>query len=145
MESDKTFVPGLACLLGYAGLIPFVVLSASVFFVDNELRPSSVFALRVYAACIASFLGAIYWGLVMKAAAPASAALMWGITPSLLAFAALLVGPVPGLTMITAVLWLCYFVDRVGYPGFGLGHWLRMRLALTTIASLSCLSPLALT
>jgi len=142
METDKTAVHGMAQLLGYAGLIPFIALSGLVFIANNEWRPLCVSALRAYAACIASFLGAIHWGLVMKSAAPGSAAFLWGVVPSLLAAASLLPEPSTGLAMIAAVLWLCYFVDRAIYPRHSLGHWLRMRLILTAIASLACISPL---
>ena len=135
---------GIAQLLGYAGLIPFIVLSGLVFVADNQWRPICVSSLRAYAACIASFLGAIHWGLVMKSSAPRPAAFLWGVIPCLLAVASLLPEPSIGLPTITAVLWLCYFVDLATYPGFGLGHWLRMRLTLTVIAGLACVGPLVL-
>ena len=85
METDKTAVHRMARQLGYAGLIPFVVLSGLVCIVDNQWRPVCLSALRGYAACIASFLGAIHWGLVMKSAAPGSAAFLCGVVPGLLA------------------------------------------------------------
>lgn len=144
METDKTALHGVARLLGYAGLIPFTVLAGLVCLADDAWRPGCMSALRGYAACIASFLGAIHWGLAMKRAAPGSAAFWWGVVPSLLATASLLPEPPVGLGMITAVLWLCYCVDRACYPRYGLGHWLPMRLALTTVAALACISPLVL-
>lgn len=145
MNKKNTVVPVSAQWLSYAGIIPFIVLPGLALLAENELRQFGVFALRGYAACVASFLGAIYWGLVMKAAAPNTAALLWGVSPSLLAFAALLQEPVIGLIMVSGVLWLCYFIDSRSYPDFELGHWLRMRLILTTIASLACISAIFLT
>ena len=141
MESPKTVVHGFARLLGYAGLIPFVVLSGLIVVAGDAWRPLCVSLLRAYAACIASFLGAIHWGLVMKSATPRRAAYVWGVIPCLLASASLLPEPPVGLGMIAAVLWLCYVVDHASYPGFGLAHWLRMRLILTAVASLACIGP----
>jgi len=144
METDKTAVHGVVRVLGYGGLIPFLVFSGLVFIADNEWWPICMLALRAYTACIASFLGAIHWGLVMKSAAPESASFLWGVAPCLLATAGLLLEPPTGLGMITAVLFLCYFVDRASYPRYGFGHWLPMRLTLTAIAGLACISPLVL-
>jgi hypothetical protein len=64
--------------------------------------------------------------------------LWWGITPSLVAWVSLLVVPAVGSLILAATLWLCFLVDRRVYPRFGLQAWLRMRLVLTTVASVSC-------
>ena len=64
--------------------------------------------------------------------------LYWGITPSLVAWVSLLVLPAAGSVILGATLWLCFLVDRRVYPQFGLQAWLRMRLVLTTVASVSC-------
>jgi Protein of unknown function (DUF3429) len=125
--------------LGYAGLLPFVVLAIGTWVADPEHRLAAGFALASYGAVIASFLGAIHWGLVMRDASGQSAALLgWGVVPSLMAWLALMLDPVLALLLITAVLWTCFAVDRLVYPRFQAQTWLPMRLALTLVASASC-------
>jgi hypothetical protein len=100
-----------------------------------------VLALAGYGAVIASFLGAIHWGLVMRDASKQSLSLLgWGVMPSLLDWGALLLSPATGLLVIAAVLWMCLAVDRVLYPRFQAQAWLPMRMALTCIASASCVA-----
>jgi Protein of unknown function (DUF3429) len=64
--------------------------------------------------------------------------LVWGVVPSLLAWLALLLAPTLGLSLIAALLWACFAVDRVLYPRYRLQAWLPMRLRLTVVASISC-------
>jgi hypothetical protein len=126
--------------MGYGGLIPFVSLALAVWIADPAYRAFIGFALLGYGAVIASFLGAIHWGLVMCDAAYQSLALLgWGVAPSLLAWIALMTSPIPGLFVIAGLLWACFAVDRVVYPRFQAQAWLPMRLTLTWVASASCI------
>jgi hypothetical protein len=50
-----------------------------------------------------------------------------------------MIKPELGLLLITALLWLCLFVDSRVYPKYLLTHWLPMRLILTITASTACL------
>ena len=127
--------------LGFGGLIPFVGLAAALWIVWPADWPLVGAALLGYGATIASFLGAIHWGLVMREGAVQPVpSLLWGVVPSLLAWSALLLGQAPGLLLITALLWACFAVDRVLYPRYQLQAWLPMRLRLTVVASISCVA-----
>jgi hypothetical protein len=127
--------------LGYAGLLPFVLLAMATWVAEPGQRAFSVLALEGYGAVIASFLGAIHWGLVMRDASKQSLSFLgWGVTPSLLAWGAVMLSPASGLLVIAAVLWICLAVDRVLYPRFQAQAWLPMRMALTCIASASCVA-----
>jgi Protein of unknown function (DUF3429) len=130
--------PSSAQWLGYAGLIPFVALSAATWWLESTHRATSQSALLAYSAAILSFLGAIHWGLAMREKVPPTALLLWGVMPSLVAWAALLMPVQGGLWLESIALWLCFAVDKRIYPTFGLPHWLRMRLVLTFIASMAC-------
>lgn len=142
MTTSHAAVPSVwAQRLGYAGLLPFVLLALGVWVAEAGQRAFAGLALVGYGAVIASFLGAIHWGLVMRDAPKQSLALLgWGVTPSLLAWVALMLSPPAGLLLIAAVLWVCFAVDRVVYPRFQAQGWLPMRLALTCIASASCVA-----
>ena len=54
--------------MGYAGLLPFVVLATATWVAEAGPRAFAALALAGYGAVIASFLGAIHWGLVMREA-----------------------------------------------------------------------------
>ena len=126
--------------LGYAGLIPFVLLAALLWTVEVDLRPWLAIALTSYAALIATFLGGIHWGIAAEQPkSERSFHLIWGITPSLVAWLALIMPAYAGLPLIAVLLAVCYLVDRKTYPPAGWAAWLPMRLTLTVVAVLSCL------
>jgi len=125
--------------LGYAGLVPFVVLPCLMWLINPELLPFVSIALGGYAATIVSFLGGVHWGIgFMKGDAAPRFHFIWGVVPSLLAWLALMM-PAPGaLPLLGLVFVVCYLVDRKTYPAAGLANWLPMRLRLTMVAALSC-------
>ena len=138
--------------LGYAGLLPFAGLAGLLWSVHADLLAFVASALTSYAAVIAAFLGGIHWGVgflhqpadrSLPQTMPSPAALrfhfVWGITPSLMAWLALLMPAYAALPLLSLVLVLCYAVDRKTYAALGLSHWLPLRLRLTVVATLSCL------
>lgn len=146
MSADNAHAP-LIEKLGHAGLIPFVLLAAMVWLVDVDLQPWAAMAMAAYAALIVSYLGGIHWGLAWKLAEapgnlPSGALrnhLLWGVTPSLLAWPGVLMPPHAGLVWLALALALCYLVDRRLYPAAGVDRWLTLRFRLTAVAALSCL------
>lgn len=133
--------PAWATWLGAGGLIPFVALALALWWPVPGHQALGSHALVAYGATIASFLGAIHWGLAMRK--PSNAGLapyLWGVTPSLLAWLALLVPPVWGLLGLAALLALCLLVDERRYPHEQLQAWLPLRRRLSLVASLSCLA-----
>lgn len=129
-----------AQLLGYSGLIPFVGLALVIWlWPAHQARAAS--ALLGYGATIASFLGAIHWGLTIRdQQGPSTSWLVWGVIPSLVAWVALMLPAAHGLLLMALLLWACFAVDRRAYPDSGLRAWLPMRLLLTAVASLSCIA-----
>ncbi|PAU55280.1 DUF3429 domain-containing protein [Pseudomonas sp. PIC25] len=57
----------LALLLGYAGLIPFVSGALGIWVIPVGWRPMVMAALLDYSAVTLAFMGAIHWGLAMRA------------------------------------------------------------------------------
>ena len=133
----------LIARLGYGGLLPFAGLTALTWLVRADLVPFVAAALVAYSALIASFLGGIHWGIGFKrlqAGEPlVNFHFLWGITPSLLAWVALVMPPLAGLPLLGLVLLGCYGVDRKTYPPAGLRRWLTLRFHLTVVATLSCI------
>lgn len=128
-----------ALWLGYAGLLPFVAGAALAWIAPTAGGPTGGAPLLAYAATIVSFLGGIHWGLALRDPLSREGQLLWGVTPSLVAWAALLVPTRGGLVVCAAALIACYLVDRRLYEREGLAAWLTLRGRLTAIASLSCL------
>ena len=125
--------------LGYAGLIPFILLAALMWLVDAELLPFVAIALGGYAATIVSFLGGVHWGIgFMKGEASPRFHFIWGVVPSLIAWLALMMPAYAALPLLGLVVAACYAVDSKTYPAAGLASWLPMRLRLTVVATASC-------
>ena len=134
-------LPRWAALLGYAGLLPFVALTVATWLAPQVYRVQSAYALLAYGATIASFLGAIHWGLAMRESlAPPPGPLVWGVFPSLVAWAALLLPLSQGLVTLALLLGICLAVDWRSYPAYGLSKWLTMRLHLTLVAGVCLLT-----
>ena len=95
-------LPRWAARLGYAGALPFVALAAATWLAPTAYRGHAASALLAYGATIASFMGAIHWGLAMRAeAADSRAQLQLGLSviPPLLGWLALSSGLMVGLVL----------------------------------------------
>ena len=68
----------------------------------------------------------------------ATALLVWGVVPSLVAWPAALMPPRGGLVILGVMLVVCYAVDRRLYPAQGAAAWLTLRFRLSAVAALSC-------
>jgi hypothetical protein len=133
--------PAWATWLGAGGLIPFAVLALALWWPASGQQGAISHALASYGATIASFLGAIHWGLAMRDRSGAGAGpYLWGVTPSLLAWLALLLPPAGGLLGLAVLLGVCLLVDQRRYPHYQLQAWLPLRRRLTLVASLNCLA-----
>ena len=126
--------------LGYAGLIPFVVLAVLLWIVTPEAHPYVALALSAYAATITSFLGGIHWGIGLRHNAPHRKLHMsWGVVPSLVAWIAVMMPAYAGLPLFGLLVIACYLVDRKTWPEAGLREWMTMRFRLTVVSTLACL------
>lgn len=132
--------------LGHAGLIPFVLLALMLWLLGGEQQAFVAIALAGYGALILSFLGGVHWGLawsldrsvVQPTPNLRRQLLLWGVTPSLLAWPGVLMPPFAGLAWLGFMLILNYLADRTLYRRAGLQHWLTLRFRLSAVAALSC-------
>ena len=119
--------------------MPFVAGAAALWLLpDPAAAARAGFVLVAYAATIVAFLGGVHWGPALRAGGVALAPLLWGVTPQLAGWLALLMPTRPGLVTSAIVLAACYAVDRRLYRQIGLETWLPMRLQLTVVAVASC-------
>jgi Protein of unknown function (DUF3429) len=145
MENDPT-TRKTAQLLGYGGLLPFIVLAliARLDGVAALSGPQARSGVAIYGAIIATFMGALFWAyavvarwkeaqsapqVLIKSIAPALAMWLslWLATPRTTALLAAVV-----LIMILAIDW---FLQRE--PWYPQWFW-KLRVHLTVIAS-ACL------
>lgn len=144
MESPNR-IPGIAALLGYGGLVPFVGCLAAAWAGVPAAFPAME-AFVAYAAVILAFLGGIHWGMAL---APADDAfglrLVVGVLPPLVGWVALVLPSLPALVLLAAAFALILAWDRArggrGTPGWYLR--LRTHLSLVAIACHAALLPLA--
>jgi len=147
-------------LLGYGGLIPFLSLGIAAQLIhDAQLQSALLRANALYGASIVSFLGAIHWGLALglhAAADPqcncaadahrnaeaannqpvpawASNELIWGIVPSLMAWAATtLLPPRDACAALVLCMITVWCVDTRLYSRMAaLSQFLALRTQLT--------------
>ena len=130
--------------LGYAGLIPFVVLApASLLDTHHGITWSD--ALFAYGAVILSFVCALHWGFAMTLPGLDDArrvrTMLWSVVPSLMAWPALLLVPMEAAVLLVTGFVLHYIQDRRLARHAELPAWyLPLRLQLTVVACLSLIA-----
>lgn len=126
--------------LGYAGLLPFVLLAVLMWLVTPDLLPFVALALMGYTATVTSFLGGIHWGIAFQQGEDAPRFhVLWGVVPSIVAWIAVVMPVYAGLPLLGLLLIVCYLVDRKTWTSPQLRPWLTLRFRLTVVATLSCL------
>lgn len=149
-------VPAAARWMGLGGLIPFIGLAIAVCLLPAS-GPAQIAAaaLLFYAGTIASFLGAVHWGVAFPQAGEgggagraAGRALAWGVVPALIAWLLLLswliaapIGhgaTVTALIAMIALLAACWMVDEARFePDWWRTRYLPLRRVLTLGAGAS--------
>ena len=126
--------------LGFAGLIPFVSFAVLIWVVSPELQPFVALALTGYASCIIAFLGGVHWGIGFKQDVEhRTFHFVWGVVPALAGWICVIMPAYAALPLLAVILIICYLVDRKTWPLVGLQEWLKLRLTLTIVSTLSCL------
>jgi len=132
-----------AAVLGYGGLIPFIVLALTPL-IDARWTMLAGQVLTVYTVAVLSFIGAMAWGvaLVCPTLTPAHRRrlLIWGAAPSLLASLAALASSPERYLLFVATLWLAWWAETRLYSTSVLTpRWRKLRLRLSTAVTL-CLA-----
>ena len=133
----------LAHVLGFAGLIPFVLLSLACWIVHPDWLGQVVKGQLFYGIAILSFLGGIHWGAALTCnqltIAQTKRALVWGVTPSLIALIAakLIIGL--GFAVLVVGFLAAYQIDKRVYHWYGIADWfisLRFKLTCVVVTAL---------
>jgi len=97
-------IPRPALLLGWAGVIPFALLTTASVLDIHPWSLNPTMALRAYGACILSFMGGAQWGVLLPREGghvPFFRYLV-SVLPALLAFLCLLIPRTPSLIGLIA-------------------------------------------
>ena len=126
--------------LGYAGLLPFLGCLILIWIdSDGALRGVAIETLRGYAAVIASFLGAVHWGVASRADDRLQRArLRWGVTPALLAWALLALPDTFAFAGFAVLFSLILIVDRYLLPVLD-EPYRQLRLQLSSVVVVAML------
>jgi hypothetical protein len=142
---DAPQPPKLALLLGYAGLVPFVTGALGIWVTPEGWRDLVLAALLDYCAVILAFMGAIHWGLAMRAENAGEAAqiqLGLSVVPPLLGWLAISSGMPTSLALPLCLLAFAglYAADlRAVKLGLAPQWYPSLRRPLTIIVCLSLL------
>ena len=138
--------PVLLNRLTYAALLPFGLLAALLWLVNEDAHPYVATAMLMYGAVIASFLGGIQWGLAFTANEhDRNADLLAGVALTLLAWVCAMMPPYAGLPLLGLVHVGSYLIDRKTWPAQGLAEWMILRFRFTAIATFCCVMGAAAT
>lgn len=132
----------LAYVLGLAGLVPFVLLTAGCALADSSMVGALINGQHAYGVAILSFLGGVHWGAAMMAPnlsmSQARNAMCWGVTPSIIAWASTAAGGYSFAALIVGFL-LAYAIDKRLYAWYPMPPWfIHLRLLLTSVV-VACL------
>ena len=136
----KTRVPLPALLLGLAGLIPPVVLTAVALLDLGVFAPSTPGFVRTYAAVILSFLGGTWWAFACREARPSWWLLIAAVIPSLAGWWAIASFRPPEALFGLAVLLIAALAVDATFVRLRLAPawWMKLRLPLSTGLALCC-------
>ncbi|NNF96911.1 MAG: DUF3429 domain-containing protein [Halobacteria archaeon] len=135
METNQLRVPRLPGLLGYAGLIPFVALSAALWLAPATYQVLINQALLLYASLILAFIGAVHWGLAMLMTnMDYQRQLRFSVIPALVAWFALFLPEILNYSvLIIAFALLCLFDTRMAKTGRAPSWYPHLRSPLTAV------------
>lgn len=127
----------LAHQLGFAGLVPFILLALACWVVNVEVLPTFVTSQQVFSIVILSFLGGIHWGATMVSgdltAEQTKRALSWSVVPTMIACLGTMFGPFD-LAVLMAGFLGSYQVDKRLFKWYKLPEWfIRLRFILTCV------------
>lgn len=133
-------VPKPALLLGLAGLIPPIGLTAGALLDLGLFAPSMPGFVLTYAAIILSFLGGTWWGFVSQTERPSAILLGVSVLPSLAGWAAIFsFQPPAALFTLAGALVATLAVDAVlAQRRLAPRWWMKLRIPLSLGLALCC-------
>ena len=129
-------------ILGYLGLIPFIVPASLMYLDDQHHFLFWGYVLMSYGALILTFVGALQWAFAMTLSDLSIRQRKWmygwSVVPSLVAWGAMLMSPMVAFFLIAIFMALALWMDAQLGRLVSLPNWnLPLRIRLTIVAILS--------
>ena len=141
-EMKKHHISKMPKLLGYLGLLPFIVPTVFLFFDDSHLDMWRHFLLS-YGAVILSFVGALHWSFAMLLhELPINKqrwSFFWSVIPSLVAWMSLSIPKFYGFILLTAFFAIALIRDKQLSDKVELPAWYTPLRRNLTIVAMTCL------
>jgi len=133
--------------LRLGGLIPFFLGAIACYLPNAEIARHALMAMTFYAAVILSFLGGVRWGVLINVLDSENqhgklpwSGMVLSVVPSLIAWPALMLRPLPALSVLIAGFIIQYGLDVIAARRGDLPRWygmsLRSLLSIGAIGSL---------
>ncbi len=137
-------LPRIAWFLGYAGLLPFFVLTIAVLLKTQLPFLEGVrlgWWLVGYAAVIVSFLGAVHWGVVLGlqdwlTPAESQRMMIYSVIPAILAWLTFLLPVNAALLAMGGLIVMSFIIDSMWLFNRIKSQYSRLRLHLTVVVVL---------
>lgn len=140
---NKFLCKRLAHLLGFGGLIPFVLMMLACWVVQPDWLGSFIKGQLAYGIAVLSFLGGIHWGAALTfgelSAEQVKRVLIWSVIPPLLAWFATMAGGF-GFAVLMIGFAAAYQADKRIFAWYRIPAWfieLRLRLTAVVIVALA--------
>ena len=129
-------------ILGYLGLIPFIVPASLMYLDDQHHFLFWGYVLMSYGALILTFVGALQWAFAMTLSDLSMRQRKWmygwSVVPSLVAWGAMLMSPMVAFLLIAIFMAFALWMDAQLGRLVSLPNWyLPLRIRLTIVAILS--------
>ena len=141
-KPETSGMPFSLAVFGGLGVIPFAV--GAVLANIPDAAQTGHWLIIGYGAVILSFLGGIQWGVGLKATPRAWLPYYVAIFISLTGWAAMLLPPLWGITLLASGFVCAYIYDAISVGVFDLPGWFLGLRSLLTVSVLSCLALAAL-
>ena len=127
----------LVTRLGFAGLIPFVLLTIICWLAPADLLNNFIRAQLAYGIVILSFFGGVHWGMVLvgngKDDELNRKAMIWGVLPVLIAWCTMGYMLFAFLVQVVGFI-VAYKNDKKLYESYSVPAWfINLRLQLTRV------------
>ena len=138
----KNHILTIPKLLGYFGLLPFIVPTVFLFFDHSHLDMWRHFLLS-YAAVILSFVGALHWSFAMLLhELPINKqrwSFLWSVVPSLVAWISLSIPKFYGFMLLAMFFAIALIRDKQLFDNAELPSWYMPLRRNLTVVAMTCL------
>jgi len=138
----KHYLSAMPKLLGYFGLLPFLVPTVFLFFDYDHIDMWRHFLLS-YGAIILSFVGALHWSFAMLLhelpITKQRSSFLWSVVPSLIAWISLSIPKNYGFVLLAVFFAVALIRDRQLYNHAELPSWYMPLRRNLTLVAMTCL------